>query len=33
VTPFRDVLTRGDAAALERALLLWQEQLLGICRA
>jgi len=29
VTPFRDVLTRVDAAALERALLLWQEQLLG----
>ena len=29
VTLFRDVLTRVDASALERALLLWQEQLLG----
>ena len=29
VTPFRDVLARVDAALLERALLLWQEQLLG----
>jgi len=29
VTPFRDVLTRVDALALERALLRWQEQLLG----
>jgi hypothetical protein len=29
VTPFRDVLTGVDAAALERALLVWQEQLLG----
>lgn len=29
VTPFRDVLIGVDAAALERALLAWQEQLLG----
>lgn len=29
VTPFRDVLAGVDARALERALLLWQEQLLG----
>jgi hypothetical protein len=29
VTPFRAVLARVDAAALQRALLLWQEQLLG----
>ena len=29
ITPFRDVLARVDAGALERALLLWQEQLLG----
>lgn len=29
VTPFRDVLTRVDAPALQRALLGWQEQLLG----
>jgi len=29
VTPFRDVLIGVDAAAVERALLLWQEQLLG----
>jgi hypothetical protein len=29
VTPFRDVLTEVDAQAVERALLLWQEQLLG----
>jgi len=29
VTPFRDVLTRVDAGAVQRALLLWQEQLLG----
>jgi hypothetical protein len=29
ITPFRDVLTRVDAGAVERALLLWQEQLLG----
>jgi hypothetical protein len=29
LTPFRDVLTRVDAGALERALLLWQEHLLG----
>ena len=29
VTPFRDVLAGVDAGALERALLLWQEQLLG----
>jgi len=29
VTPFRDVLTRVDAALLEAALLAWQEQLLG----
>jgi hypothetical protein len=28
-TPFRDVLIGVDAAALERALLAWQEQLLG----
>jgi hypothetical protein len=29
VTPFRDVLCGVDATAVERALLLWQEQLLG----
>jgi Domain of unknown function (DUF4338) len=29
VTPFRDVLTRVDAPLLARALLRWQEQLLG----
>jgi hypothetical protein len=29
VTPFRDVLARVDAGALQRALLLWQEELLG----
>ena len=29
VTPFRDVLIGVDAAALQRALLAWQEQLLG----
>ena len=29
VTPFRNVLAGVEAAALERALLLWQEQLLG----
>ena len=29
VTPFRDVLAGVDAGALERALLLWQEHLLG----
>jgi hypothetical protein len=29
ITPFRNVLLGVDAAALERALLLWQEQLLG----
>ena len=29
LTPFRDVLLGADAAALQRALLLWQEQLLG----
>jgi len=29
VTPFRNVLAGVDAGALERALLLWQEQLLG----
>jgi hypothetical protein len=29
ITPFRDVLIGVDAAAVERALLLWQEQLLG----
>jgi hypothetical protein len=29
VTPFRDVLAGVDADALQRALLLWQEQLLG----
>jgi hypothetical protein len=29
ITPFRDVLLRVDADALGRALLLWQEQLLG----
>jgi len=29
VTPFRDVLIGVDAIALERALLAWQEQLLG----
>jgi len=29
VTPLREVLTRVDARALQRALLLWQEQLLG----
>lgn len=29
LTPFRDVLLGVDAAALQRALLLWQEQLLG----
>lgn len=29
VTPFRDVLTRVDAPALQRALLAWQEQRLG----
>ena len=29
VTPFRDVLAGVDAGALERALLLWQEELLG----
>lgn len=29
VTPFRQVLVRVDAKALERALLLWQEQVLG----
>jgi hypothetical protein len=29
VTPFRDVLTRVDAGAVHRALLLWQEQVLG----
>jgi predicted transposase YbfD/YdcC len=29
VTPFRDVLNRADAGAVERALLRWQEQLLG----
>jgi hypothetical protein len=29
VTPFRDVLTGVDAGAVERALLLWQDQLLG----
>jgi len=29
VTPFRDVLIGVDAAALQRALLVWQEQLLG----
>jgi hypothetical protein len=29
VTPFRDVLAGVSAPALERALLLWQEQLLG----
>lgn len=29
VTPFRDVLAGVNAGALERALLLWQEQLLG----
>ena len=29
VTPFRDVLIGVDATALQRALLVWQEQLLG----
>jgi hypothetical protein len=29
ITPFREVLARVDAQALERALLLWQEQVLG----
>jgi len=29
VTPFRDVLARVEASAVERALLLWQEQILG----
>ena len=29
ITPFRDVLVGVDATAVERALLLWQEQLLG----
>ena len=29
VTPFRDVLAGVDASAVQRALLLWQEQLLG----
>lgn len=29
ITPFRDVLIGVDAAALQRALLAWQEQLLG----
>jgi hypothetical protein len=29
ITPFRDVLIGVDADALQRALLLWQEQLLG----
>jgi hypothetical protein len=29
VTPFRDVLAAVDARALQRALLCWQEQLLG----
>ena len=32
VTPFRDVLIGVDATALERALLAWQEQLLGASR-
>lgn len=29
LTPFREVLARVEAPALERALLLWQEQVLG----
>jgi hypothetical protein len=29
ITPFRDVLVGVEAAAVEQALLLWQEQLLG----
>ena len=29
VTPFRDVLAAVDTGAVERALLRWQEQLLG----
>ena len=32
LTPFRDVLRGVDAAALQRALLRWQEQLLGPAR-